>query len=332
MKPLEKRFRKPALIVCATLALMGPGLPLSFGAQGTNCESSCSAPAPSCAEPDTFGIDSCGNACGQHLYDYCVAPAPACGETTQGYYVCSGVPCSQTGNPCSVAYGFAVPGNPTYGFGLPDNATRDLLGLAAKGNIVLGDYTWKGGGDPTKNDFAERGVLSLLQPQSAGNPTGKTQPYVVDPSDQALGYDNADSSLCGGKSPCFDSDYTQVDANGAGQKIDGTPRRFYESSLPDDEFQALVDPSWRIDPSQEQPYEGVVDAVLYTNHALTGFTPHHSLSFFGSFVARDDGMVFGGYWMEFFHDLRLLGRDMASQVVLPVSVKRPELVRWRELP
>lgn len=301
---------------------------------GQDC-GGCGAPDPSCGQLWTSGTDGCGNSCSRGFDNYCDAPSPACEQTTTGSYVCGGT-CTRTGGSCSSSspppdpwqpYGFAFPGDPVYGFDYQPNSERDMLGLAAKGNIVLGDYTWDGDGDGM-TDFEERGVLEMLQPNTADNPDGKTQPYAVDQSDAALGYG---SYWIQGR-PYFDGDYTQVDKNGQGEKADGTPRRFYESSLPDAQFQALVEPSWRSDPNEPQPYHGFVDAVLYTNHALAGLTPHYGFTFFGSLVARDDAMVRTGTYTDMHHDVRLLGDEMASQTVLPLDIHRPRLKRWEELP
>ena len=248
-----------------------------------------------------------------------------CGQTSWGSYpACPQYSCSRSSNPCPSSwrpYGFAVPGDSQYSFGLSDNNTRDVIGLAAHGNVILGDYT--------SSAFALN-VLPLLQPSSQGNPDGKTQPYVVDPTDGALGYDDALASSCHNQSPCFSGDYTQVDARGAGEKTDGQPRRFYESSLPDRPFQKLVDPAWN--PAEPQAYRNDVMAVLYTNHALAGYVPGYGVGLFGSIVSRDDALSFGGDYVTIVHDLRLLNSGHAAQVALPLSFARPRLRSWHACP
>lgn len=210
-----------------------------------------------------------------------------------------------------VPYGFAMPEDPQYRFIWPDNNTRDLLGLAAKGNVVLGDYT--------NPDFQ-----TLVAPKLKPGADSVTQPYAIDPSDAALGYE---SYLLNGK-PYFNGDYTQVDEQGSGKKLDGTPRKFYESTLPDAEFKALVDPQM-MDPNGGSG-RAWISAVLYTNHAITGLVKAYDLSIYGSLVGRDDGFVYGKrLWLD--HDIRLF--QPPSRVIdLPGAVSRPRLVGLRECP
>ncbi|MBI3323916.1 MAG: hypothetical protein HYZ92_01370 [Candidatus Omnitrophica bacterium] len=219
-------------------------------------------------------------------------------------------------------YGFALPGDPTYGFNYPDPNTRDLLGLAAKGNVVIGDYT--------NPDFGTY-VAPRLTP---GGLSSVVQPYVVDPTDASLGYDSLSPSLCGGRSPCFDGDYTATDS---GEKSDHTPRKFYESSLPDAEFHALLDQArstaidpyysnWTGDPNYK--YASPIDGVLYTNHALTGLVETRYFWVDGAMIARDEALRTGPRF-DVYHDIRLL--DQAStEIGLPIALKRLKLKRWQD--
>jgi len=206
-----------------------------------------------------------------------------------------------------VPYGYAFPTDPVYGFGYADPATKDLLGLAAKGNIVIGDYT--------SQEFQDR-VVPKLSPGI----NSVVQPYTVDPTDVALGYDNAPAIECYGQSPCFSGNYTLFDG---GTKLDDSPRRFYESSLPDPEFQQLVG---GVDPSRL-----ILDAVLFTNHALAGDIPQTDFYIRGAAIARDEAMMFYAS-ISISHDIRLLGDTMSDAVVLPFSLRRPRLVSRRDLP
>ena len=326
-----------ALLMILAALMWGP-LPLSFGAQQSGCGACVLETPATCAAYGT-GHDGCGNFCTKPIYDYCPATTPVCNPGDIGWKTNPGitVTCSK---PCSaytmcaapsawVPYGTAFPdGKSAYQFGFSNNYTKTLLGLAAKGNIVVGDYTADQDNDGT-TDFQERGVLSMLQPWSLSNPDGKTQPYEIDPSDADLGYDTYGNGV-------FDGDYTKIDEDGQSRKLrcsgDASVcgRKFYESSLPDEEFHALVDPTWRIDPNKPQPYRSRLDAVLYTNHAFTGFLPHYGADFFGSIVARDDATAFGGDYLSLWHDLRLLSGNSAIQITLPMSLRRPELTEWKE--
>jgi hypothetical protein len=337
-------------IVLGLLALAGPAW-----AAGGGCvpDGSCSAAAPSCAEQVTVGSDNCGNTCyqwfynpctasepscaepvtfGQHVcgetcsrgYDiWCMAETPACEQTTTGVTNC-GEGCSRTGGSCDVVpeswvpYGYAQPGHATYGFGLPSNNTKPLLGLTAKGNIVLGDYT-----SPSFHDY----VVPLFD----GSEGAVTMPYVIDPTDASLGYHDAGFDDTG--KPKFSGNYDQFDggvklnADGTVYENDGgstVPRKFYESSLTDEAFQALVDANW--DPETAGGWQGGVNAVLFTNHALMGYTPQEGLNIFGSVVARDDTLVYNTS-LGIEHDARLTtgGANQATDIGLPFSIRRPTL-------
>jgi hypothetical protein len=214
-----------------------------------------------------------------------------------------------------------MPGDPVYGFpqvqqnGTPvlDVASKDLVGLAAKGNIIIGDYT--------STTFKTQ-VLPNLRPGSKS----KTQPYVVDPTDVDLGYDTGDvENLCKGQSPCFGGDYTVQDKDGLlpGTQTNGSPRLFYESTLGDSTFRPLV----------SMPTSTLtVDAVLYTNHAMAGWSPAATATVFnGSRVARDDGVIYSGP-IRINHDIRLLDDTFSPSIVLPMSVSRPTVTGFQECP
>ena len=208
-------------------------------------------------------------------------------------------------------YGFAIPGDPTFSFGYPQAKT--LLGLAAKGNIILGDYT-----DP---DFQ-----TYVAPKLRPGEESVTQPYVIDPTDAELGY----SSYVNQGRQYFNGDYTQVDEQGNGQKLDGTPRRFYESSLPDNQFSGLVDP-W-MKGSWEWGYpQGWIDAILYTNHAVGGLVKALYMELDGSMVARDDALIYGK-GLNITHDARIMSDSAQASLGLPVSIKRPRLVSIEDCP
>jgi hypothetical protein len=133
--------------------------------------------------------------------------------------------------------------------------------------------------------------------------------------------------VCGGITPCFDGDYDQQDEqNGApGVKLDGNPRKFYESTLADNDFAQLVSSSdWT--PSKDVK----IDAVLFTNHALAGLANVRKLTFNGTVVARDDALIFGtNLFMN--HDSRVVN-PQAQALNLPLSLQRPQLRSWQECP
>ena len=263
----------------------------------------------------------------------CSASTPACGQTTAGTNNCGAV-CTRTGQPCSqastwVPYGFAVPGDPVYGFpdvvdasgtpAYPNPNTQDLFGFAAKGNIILGDYT--------STDFQQR-VLPILD----GGAASKTQPYAIDQSDESLGYHTGNGVAMNDSQgrPLFDGNYNRQDEQGGlpGQKLDGSPRKFYESTLSDAAFQTLAT---NLAPSSGSTF--TIEGVLFTNHALAGYVPN-SITINGAMVSRDDGLIFNGTTFRINHDIRLLGDNdqLVQQIALPVSVQRPTLQQWKECP
>ena len=336
------------------------GAPAAVFAAGSGCQpTSCNAPEPGCNQT-TQGTNNCGGSCSLTGPDCCIvntcnAAAPACDQTTYGTDNCGGS-CSETGGACCnattcsateptecdqcnsgmddcggtcyacsegcpeqwEAYGYAAPGHPTYGFGLPDNNTRDFLGLAAKGNIVIGDYT---------SDKFEAESL----PRFGDGESSITQPYAIDPSDASLGYHDDGFDAAG--RPRFSGNYDQWDG---GYKLDangnpGEQRKFYESSLSDAQFQALVSPGWK--PATASSI-GELDAALFTNHLITGYAPQTNYLYqFGSMVGRDDGLVFYSNWWSD-HDTRLnnAGMGLSSQIALPFGIKRPRLMSWSECP
>ena len=316
-----------------TLALLVFGFSVlcsqqAFGTGGGGC-GTCNAPDPSCSTLMTTGVDDCGVTCKRTMKNECSAPAPGCGQTTTGTYYCGGA-CSITGPSCGWApYGYAVPGDPVYGFPevtdstgaqYVDNNKADIVGLAAKGNIIIGDYT------------SVAFKAQVLPKITTG--AGFTQPYVVDESDADLGYANADPQACGidNHSPCFHGDYDSFDG---GVKSDGSERKFYESSLSDAEFRAVMDTNQDgvINGSDTTLLGGypAIDAVLFTNHAFAGYTNSSWLRMNGSVVMRDDGLVFSTQlYMD--HDIRLLDPSVGQKIVLPVGMKRPVLTKLRECP
>jgi hypothetical protein len=110
----------------------------------------------------------------------------------------------------------------------------------------------------------------------------------VDQTDSVNGYV---TSRDGNGDPVFHGDYTAYDG---GKKRDGTNRRFYESSFTNAEIQAKADSG-----SVTQ-----IDAVLYTNHLLTGRVG--ACTWNGSLVSRDEAIIYSGT-IRMNHDVRLRG-------------------------
>jgi hypothetical protein len=178
------------------------------------------------------------------------------------------------------------------------NAARDMVGLAAKGSVILGDYTdsyWQG-----TTDY-------YMEPPF-------TNPYIVDPTDAANGYVTGTD---GDGNPTFDGDYRAYDG---GVKDDGSggtrPRRFFESSLSDAEIHSLAGPALTH-----------VDAVIYTNHLLSGKLG--AITFNGALVSRDEAMIYSSY-IRINYDIRIRhGSYEFLDVYLPQEPDH-RILYWRE--
>ncbi len=124
------------------------------------------------------------------------------------------------------------------------NASRDLLVLGAKGNIVVGNYTTA--------TWSNR-VWGIL--------AASANSYAVSASDAALGYDSDNNPANG---YVFDGRYFANEANN-GRRLSGVgtntvPRKYYESSLADAAFSALCD-------AQNVPS---INAALLSDHGIIG--------------------------------------------------------------
>jgi len=288
---------------------------------GAGC-GACQA-TPSCAGP-VAGVDDCGNSCVvPQQADVCqggiaaTCSAPSSGATT----TCTHVACVNPQLDCTTwkPYGFSLPGDPVYGFSdcFSNPDTNPLLGLIAKGNVVLGN--------PFSANFKNKAV-----PRLEPGADSITQPYMVDPTDAAIGYTDAGNpTLCGGRSPCFNGDYNRDDVFG-----DGITRKFYEPSLAQGQFETLFDDHCA-DGACDVFYNPasssvMIDAVLFTNHALVGYVPAKKVEFTGALVSRDEAVVFNEALL-LNHDIRLL-RKSALDLGMPAGIERPRLVSWRECP
>lgn len=111
------------------------------------------------------------------------------------------------------------------------SANADFLGLAARGNVILGDYT-------NTSDWLNK-VQAYIKPTF-------TKPYT-----------DEDGSTHNGN-------YTSVD----GTKIDGTSRKRYESSFSNAAFQSMVAQAVTLWGHDHKPRQ--IDALTYTNHLFGG--------------------------------------------------------------
>ena len=264
-----------------------------------------------------------------------------------------------TPDPNWTPYGEVIRGSSYYGATTDSSHPMAFLGLAAKGNIVIGDYTNTTLASSTHNRSFDN-TLEMIDHDGIDD---TAQPYVPDPTDSAIGYNNDPSgATCGNKTPCFNGDYT---ANDGGQRCanasctTSVSRRFYESSLSDDVFRSLVQRgrwwnsstgSWvdvgGDDLQEPKPCFGSADsnpacrysqyssisinATMFTNHAIIGDVG--SSFWYGALVARDDALGFQGR-LDLGYDWRLQDPDFISKnVMLPLSLKPASVQDWKEVP
>ena len=227
------------------------------------------------------------------------------------------------------------------------NAAKDMLGLVAKGNIVIGDSS-----DSSWHSSVDAYIRS-------GTSSSVVKKYACDPSDANIGYPAT-----------FKGDYTAIeDVNG--QKFGkvrtrevGTgefvttrepqynwwgqvtgyrdvttekmrtesytsyDRRYYETVCDDTILRKLKDTS------------GIaqIDAILYNNHGIFGTPGRNGANFNlnGSLVCRDEALIFSGSGIRFNWDFRLGRRSNSKEarrrLGLPVGLAdETHTVEWREV-
>jgi hypothetical protein len=176
------------------------------------------------------------------------------------------------------------------------NSAKDFLGLASKGNVIIGDYT--------RNDWQVNCGKYLSPPF--------TQGYETDSTDSPLGYDSDGDPING---YWFNGNYTLFDG---GIKDDGNggtqQRRYYESSLSDSVIRAIAAPSNQIKN---------VNGVIYTNHAFAGRVGSFMVN--GTIVSRDEAIIYSGS-IEMNYDIRARGVGIESiDIYLPRALNFPQV-------
>jgi len=180
------------------------------------------------------------------------------------------------------------------------NAGRDLVGLAAKGSIIMGDYTESGW---------KSGVSNYQKPPF-------TSGYRVHATDADNGYVTGTDSQ---GYPWFNGDYTAYDG---GEKMsdDGVnteSRRFFESSFSDAEIHAAAD----------EDYVTRIDAVLYTNHLLSGRVG--ACTWNGTLVSRDEAILYSGT-ADMNYDVRVKGDGYENIDIFLPRGPAYRLLYWSE--
>ena len=221
------------------------------------------------------------------------------------------------------------------------NMSKDLLGLAAKGNIVMGDYTlssWLGSSSSGLQYYLKSGPY--------------VQQYICDESDKNIGYPRTTEYGWTSNESKFCGDYTQKDG---GKKVDVSTkteyvyengrrvqkttttiadkqeRKYYESVCPEKLIQHLCADS-QSSRGAYQPTITRIDAVMYNNHGIIGHIGNCTIN--GSLVCRNEAMIYEGA-LKINWDHRLysgLSGSMSNALGLPMDASRPpETLSWREI-
>ena len=211
------------------------------------------------------------------------------------------------------------------------NSTKDLLCLAAKGNIVMGDCTSSSWLDTTLKKVLTQAPY--------------VQPYECAQADDGswidgdIGYPKAGDAHY----PKFAGNYTAADGGNKvvqeavyrqewnGRRYQNvldhyeykaaTGRRYYDSVVAPNEISSRVSTITQI------------DAVLYNNHGIFGKLGQCTIN--GSLVCRNEGMIFSGK-LFLNWDYRLYSGSpenvMNKLVGMPLGTGRPVVQFWQEVP
>ena len=206
------------------------------------------------------------------------------------------------------------------------NSQKDLLSLAAKGNIVLGNYTQESGSSwlgSVKNYIT--------------NPFVK--PYVVDESDIDIGYGSSGNLT-------FPGNYTANDGLQKYKLTTTTTReRVYNQYTRRWEYKTVTTTTHGSEPSKyyesligNTAFSGLthstitrVDAALYNNHAVMGKIGQ--CQFNGALVCRDEAIIYTTS-VVFNWDIRLGSESKDSEgmenfIYLPMTLIAPYTISWK---
>ena len=246
------------------------------------------------------------------------------------------------------------------------NAQKDMLGLVAKGNVVVGDYTYeKSSGYYSRESWHD----SVDKYISGSSGSSVVHSYACDASDANIGYPST-----------FAGDYTAVEqVGGLSATLAATAPGGYEASS--GQFGKVRTATVALDTYHDEPYydrwgrylgtrqvqdtvttlqtkydrryyETVcddavlksisewgfsqIDAVMYNNHGTFG-TLGRSGSYVnvnGSLVCRDEALIYTASGLRFNWDFRLRSKDGddASPLGLPPGPQDPYVSEWLQVP
>lgn len=184
------------------------------------------------------------------------------------------------------------------------NASKDMLGLVAKGNIVLGNYT---------DSAWLSSVRSYITPPFV-------KAYACDPSDSAIGYSSTFSGDYTAKDSGKKTNYVYDPVTKTYKPSGSSDRKYYESAVGDQVIKSTSDASAITQ----------IDAVLYNNHAVMGKIGQSLFN--GALVCRDEGIIYNST-VKFNWDIRLGSRSpdgIDFFIYLPMSIADPRVISWRE--
>ena len=231
------------------------------------------------------------------------------------------------------------------------NATKDLIGLAAKGNIVLGDAS--------NASIFTSSLKTYLTTQPY------VQQYACDDSDRNIGYPRTTEYGYTRNESAFCGDYTQVDGGKlvvpkevteyqtvtTTEQVYNKYTRKYETKTTTKQV-PTTKTVWE-DSKTRHYYDSVVpngllksvysdngsgfliskiDGVLYNNHGTFGKIGACTIN--GSLVCRNEGILYSSY-LNINHDIRLRedsAEGIDNKVGMPLGASSPGVISWHELP
>ena len=218
-----------------------------------------------------------------------------------------------------------------------NNSTKDLVGFAAKGNIVFGYDA---------NGFS--GISNYLEKQPY------VQQYACDASDKDIGYPRTVEYGYSSNESKFCGSYRQVDGGKLVQRQEVTHKetkttydrygRKQTSTVTVSDGYKFVDSKTRhyydsvVEPSILKNLYGTtkitnIDGVLYNNHGIFGYLGACTIN--GALICRNEGIQYSSY-LNINHDIRLREDSMEGlsndALGMPVGASPPGVVSWHEVP
>ncbi len=209
------------------------------------------------------------------------------------------------------------------------NATRDLLCLAAKGNIVMGDCT--------SSSWLDTTLKKVLTQQPYVQPYACAQADDGSWIDGDIGYPKAGDNVFAGNYTATDGGNKVTRETVTRQEWNG--RRYqtvfdhyeYKSAPGRRYYDSVVPPNEIADRAKSAITQ--IDAVLYNNHGIFGKLGQCTIN--GSLVCRNEGMIFSGK-LYLNWDYRLYSgspENVMNQLVgMPLGTGKPVALFWQEVP